>query len=82
MRFAGQRFRGETGAIGKFREGNFRAETGRSPYANPTGVAAMTNMPEVNASNFTKTTQRDMSNPAFGAPGKTQEPEFRAPSRI
>lgn len=86
MRFAGQRIRATGrapyGGIGKFREGNYRAEDGSSPYANPTGISAMTAMPEVNAARFTKTAQPNMSNPDFAAPGKKQEPDFTATLRI
>ena len=54
---------------------------GRSSYANPTGVSAMTNMNEINAGSFTKTGQPDMSDTPFNFP-EIQQPEFRAPRRI
>ena len=82
MRFAGQRFRAQPGSVGKFRAESGRAQTGRSPYVNPTGSRAMTQMGEVNANQMAFTAMRDMSNPEFRAPVKTEEPEFRAPSRI
>ena len=82
MRFAGQRFRAGSGAVGKYREGRYQAEDGSAPYANPTGLGAMTAMPEVNAARFTKTAQQNMSNPDFAAPGKKQEPDFTATLRI
>ena len=81
MRFAGQRFRSQSGSIGKYREGRAQAQDGSNSYANPTGTGAMTNMNEVNAASFTKTGQPDMSNSPFNFPG-IQEPEFRHTSRI
>lgn len=81
MRFAGQRFRAPSGAAGKYREGRYQAEDGSAPYANPTGVGAMTQMPEVNAARFSKTAQPDMSDSPFNFP-EIQQPEFRATSRI
>ena len=81
MRFAGQRFRAQPGSIGKFKAERGQAETGRSPYVNPTGTRAMTNMREVNASSMAFTGMRDMSNPDFNI-GNFAEPEFGAPSRI
>ena len=81
MRFAGQRFRASSGAAGKYREGRYQAEDGSAPYANPTGAGAMTQMPEVNAARFSKTTQSDMSDSPFNFP-EIQQPEFRATSRI
>ena len=83
MRFAGQRFRGQSGSIGKFKAQRGQAESGRSGYANPTGSRAMTNMQEVNAQNRgVFTGMPDMSNSDFRAQYKSEEPEFRAPSRI
>ena len=81
MRFAGQRFRSQSGAVGKYREARYQAEDGSSAYANPTGTGAMTQMPEVNAGRFSKTSQPDMSNSPFNFP-EIQQPEFRATSRI
>ena len=82
MRFAGQRFRAESGAAGKYREPRFQAVSGRNPYVNPTNVGAMTNMREINAQNTGAFTgMRDMSYPNIGFPG-IQEPDFAAPSRI
>ena len=82
MRFAGQRFRSQPGSIGKFKAQRGQAESGRSAYANPTGTGAMTNMKEINASSMAFTGMPDMSNPDFRAQYKSEEPEFRAPSRI
>jgi hypothetical protein len=81
MRFAGQRFRSQRQGVPKFKAQRGQAESGRSPYANPTGTSAMTNMKEVNASSMAFTGMPDMSNPDF-AIGNFNEPEFRAPSRI
>ena len=81
MRFAGQRFRAQPGSAGKYREGRYRSQDGSNPYANPTGEGAMTNMKEVNAASFTKTSQRDMSDSPFNYP-QIQQPEFRHPGRI
>ena len=81
MRFAGQRFRGQSGSIGKFKAQRGQAESGRSPYVNPTGSSAMTNMKEVNANQMAFTGMPDMSNPDFNI-GNFSESEFRAPSRI
>ena len=81
MRFAGQRFRAENGSIGKFKAQRGQAETGRSPYVNPTGTRAITNMGEINANQMAFTGMRDMSNPDFNI-GNFSEPEFGAPSRI
>ena len=81
MRFAGQRFRAQSGSVGKYREGRYRAEDGSSAYANPSGTGAMTQMPEVNAARFSKTSQPDMSNSPFNFP-EIQQPEFKATSRI
>ena len=65
----------------KFKAQRGQAESGRSPYANPTGTGAMTNMKEVNASSMAFTGMPDMSNPDFNV-GNFSEPEFRAPSCI
>ena len=81
MRFAGQRFRSPRQGMPKFKAQRGQAESGRSPYANPTGTGAMTNMKEVNASSMAFTGMPDMSNPDFNV-GNFNEPEFRAPSRI
>ena len=82
MRFAGQRFRAQRQGMPNFRAESGRAPSGRSPYVNPTGSRAMTQMGEVNASQMAFTGMPDMSKPEFRAPVKTEEPEFRAPSRI
>ena len=81
MRFAGQRFRDQTGAVGKYRQTRERAEDGSNPYANPTGTPARTNMSEINASSFTKTAQRNMSDSPF-VYSEIQQPEFRATTRV
>ena len=81
MRFAGQRFRAPSGTQGKYREGRYRAQDGSSPYSNPTGSGARTNMQEVNAASFTKTAQPDMSESPFNFP-EIQQPEFRATTRV
>ena len=82
MRFAGQRFRSQRGDIGKFRADSGRAPSGRALYANPTGVSAMTQMPEKNASQMAFTAMPSMAEPDFRAPVKTEQPQFKAPSRI
>ena len=82
MRFAGQRFRSQPGSIGKFKAERGQAQSGRSPYVNPTGTRAMTNMREVNASQMAFTAMPDMSEPEFRAQYKSEQPEFRAQSRI
>ena len=81
MRFAGQRFRSPRQGMPKFKAQRGEAESGRSPYVNPTGTSAMTNMREINANQMAFTTMRDMSNPEFNI-GNFSESEFRAPSRI
>ena len=81
MRFAGQRFRLPRQNMPKFKAQRGQAESGRSPYANPTGTSAMTNMREVNANQMAFTGMPDMSEPEFSI-GNFNEPEFRAPSRI
>ena len=81
MRFAGQRFRSPRQGMPKFKAQRGQGESGRSPYVNPTGTGAMTNMKEVNASSMAFTGMPDMSNPDFNI-GNFNEPEFRAPSRI
>ena len=81
MRFAGQRFRAGSGYVGDFRQPRERADLGRSPYSNPSGVKAMTNMNEINAGSFTKTAQSDMSDSPFNFP-EIQQPEFRSPRRV
>jgi len=81
MRFAGQRFRSPRQGQPKFKAQRGQAESGRSPYVNPTGTGAMTNMKEVNANQMAFTGMPDMSNPDFNI-GTFSEPEFRAPSRI
>ena len=81
MRYAGQRFRSPRQANPKFRAQRGGAESGRAPYANPTGVGAMQNMPDKRAENMAFTEMPDMSNPPFNA-GNFSNPEFRAPSRI
>ena len=66
----------------KFKAQRGQAESGRSPYANPTGTRAMTSMQEVNAQNRgTFVGMPDMSEPDFSI-GNFTEPEFKAPSRI
>ena len=83
MRFAGERFRAQRAGMPKFKAERGQAESGRAAYANPTGTRAMTNMPEVNAqSRGAFTAMPDMSNPDFKSQYKSEEPEFRAPSRI
>ena len=81
MRFAGQRFRSQSGSIGKYRQGRYEAESGRSAYSNPTGVGAMTQMRDINVQQMAKTSQPDMSNSPFSI-GNFQEPEFRHPRRV
>ena len=81
MRFAGQRFRSPRQGMPKFKAQRGQAESGRSPYVNPTGTGAITNMKEVNASSMAFTGMPDMSNPDFNI-GNFSEPEFSAPSRI
>jgi len=81
MRFAGQRFRSPRQGQPKFKAQRGQAESGRSPYVNPTGTGAMTNMKEVNANQMAFTGMPDMSNPDFNI-GTFSEPEFRATSRI
>ena len=81
MRFAGQRFRAQRQGQPKFKAQRGQAESGRSPYYNPTGSSAMTKMNEVNASQMAFTQMPDMSNPDFSI-GNFSEPEFKAPSRI
>lgn len=81
MRFAGQRFRSPRQGQPKFKAQRGQAESGRTPYANPTGTGAMTNMKEINAKQMAFTGMPDMSNPDFNV-GNFSEPEFRAPSRI
>ena len=82
MRFAGQRFRSPRQGMPKFKAERGRAESGRADYANPTGTGAMTNMREVNAQQMAFTSMPDMSNPQFRAQYKSEEPTFKAPSRI
>ena len=82
MRFAGQRFRSPRQGMPKFKAERGQAESGRAPYANPTGTSAMTNMREVNAQQMAFTSMPDMSNPQFRAQYKSEEPTFKAPSRI
>ena len=77
MRFAGQRFR-----QGRMGMPKFRAESGSIVdfSARPTvqGLApSMNQMREINASNFSKTSEPDRSNPDFNI-GQFVEPEFRA----
>ena len=81
MRFAGQRFRSPRQGMPKFRAQRGQAESGRSPYANPTGTSAMTNMREVNANQMAFTAMPEFSADS-GSIGDFTEPEFRAPSRI
>ena len=82
MRFAGQRFRSPRQGMPKFKAQRGQAESGRSPYVNPTGISAMTQMREVNANQMAFTAMPDMSIPDFRASYKSEQPEFRAPSRI
>ena len=81
MRFAGQRFRAKPGSIGKFKAERGQAQTGRSPYANPTGTRAMTNMREINANQMAFTAMPEFAADS-GSIGDFNEPEFKAPSRI
>ena len=81
MRFAGQRFRNPRQGMPKFKAQRGQAESGRSPYVNPTGTSAMTNMKEINVGSMAFTGMPDMSNPDFNI-GNFAEPEFNAPSRI
>ena len=83
MRFAGERFRNSRQGMPKFKAQRGQAESGRSPYANPTGTGAMTSMQEVTAqSRGAFTGMPDMSNPDFRAQYKSEQPDFQAPSRI
>ena len=81
MRFAGQRFRAPRQGQPKVRAQRGQAESGRSAYVNPTGVSAMTSMPEVNVRSMAFTGMPDMSNPDFSI-GNFAEPDFKAPSRV
>lgn len=81
MRFAGQRFRAQRQGMPKFKAQRGQAESGRSPYVNPTGSGAMTNMQEVNANSMAFTGMPNMSNPEFTI-GSFSESDFQAPSRI
>ena len=82
MRFAGQRFRSPRQGEPKHKAERGQAESGRSPYVNPTGTGAMTNMREINVGSMAFTGMPDMSNPDFRAQYKSEQPEFRSPSRI
>ena len=70
MRFAGQRFRAQSGA----NPSNKRTDgsVGDFRYRYNSGTQSRASMPEVNASSFTKTQQ-----PNFNI-GDFSEPEFRA----
>ena len=81
MRFAGQRFRAQNGYQSDFRMPRERADSGKNPYANPTGTGAMTNMQEINANQMAKINQPDMSDSPFNFP-EIQQPEFRHPRRV
>ena len=81
MRFAGQRFRNPRQGMPKFRAERGQAESGRSPYPNPTGVSAMTNMREVNANQMAFTAMPEFRADS-GSIGDFVEQDFRAPSRI
>ena len=81
MRFAGQRFRSQRQGMPKFRAQRGQAESGRAPYANPTGTSAMTNMREINANQMAFTAMPEFAADS-GSIGDFNEPEFRAPSRI
>ena len=81
MRFAGQRFRSPRQGQPKFKAQHGQAESGRSPYVNPTGTSAMTNMKEINANQMAFTGMPDMSSPDFNI-GNFSESDFQAPSRI
>ena len=81
MRFAGQRFRNPRSGMPKFRAERGQAESGRSPYVNPTGTGAMTNMREVNANQMAFTGMPEFAADS-GSIGEFREQEFRAPSRI
>ena len=72
MRFAGQRFRGESGSIGRFQtpsgaEGDYKYRY--QPQGLPQSRAAM---PNFTAESFTKTAE-----PEYNI-GNFSEPEFRA----
>lgn len=81
MRYAGERFREPRHRMPKQKAERGQAQSGRSPYVNPTGTAAMTQMREINADQMAFTVMPQFSNPPFNI-GSFSEPQFQAPSRI